>query len=189
MHTPNKGLTYMFKISSVLITCFYKSVPFPPFPSRFPFPLFPSLVPFQKQSVVFVTYTSPLLSKSVHSLPSSSLPTVPFPLSLLTIIFPSLFPIDDHVPTLLSYFRLCSHSLSLFLIMPWHSLSWCPYVTFARLLWMQFLCIKCLSVRTGQLLLCTKLYSESATLFSAGVPSWNNECSRPLKNGCSSPPK
>jgi hypothetical protein len=70
----------------------------------------------------------------------------------LTITFPSLFPIDDHVPALVSYFRLCSHSLSLFLIMPWHSLSWCPYVTFARLLEMQFLCSKCLSVRTGQLL-------------------------------------
>ena len=70
----------------------------------FSFPLFPSLVPYKKQSVVFVTYTSPLLSKSVHSLPSSSLPPVPFPLSLLTIMSLSFFPIDDHVPTLLSYF-------------------------------------------------------------------------------------
>ena len=84
----------------------------------FPFPLFPSLVPYQKQSVVFVTHTSPLLSKSVHSLPSSSLPTVPFPFSLLTIMSLPSFPIDDHVPTLLSYFRLCSLFLSLFLIMP-----------------------------------------------------------------------
>ena len=84
----------------------------------FPFPLFPSLVPYQKQSVVFVTHTSPLLSKSVHSLPSSSLPTVPFPFSLLTIMSLPSFPIDDHVPTLLSYFRLCSLFLSLFLSMP-----------------------------------------------------------------------
>ena len=152
MHTPNKGLSTCLRSVLCLLHVSYKSVPFPLFPSRFPFPLFPSLVPFQKQSVVFVTYTSPLLSKSVHSLPSPSLPPAPFPLSLLTIISLPSFPIDDHVPTLLPYFRLCSHSLSLFLIMPWHSLSWCPYVTFARLLEMQFLCSKCLSVRTGQLL-------------------------------------
>ena len=107
MHTPNKGLTYMFKISSVLITCSYKSVPFPPFPSRFPFPLFPSLVPYQKQSVVFVTYTSPLLSKSVRSLPSSSLPTVPFPPSLLTIMLPLPFPIFDYALTLSVLMSLC----------------------------------------------------------------------------------
>ncbi len=37
--------------------------------------------------MVFVTYISPLLSKSVHSLPSSSLLHIPFPLSLLTIMF------------------------------------------------------------------------------------------------------
>ena len=61
----------------------------------FPFPIFPSLVPYPKQSVVFVTHMSPLLSKSVHSLPSSSLPTVPCPLSLLTIMSPPSFPIFD----------------------------------------------------------------------------------------------
>ena len=76
------------------------SVPFPLFPSRF----FPSLVPYQKQSVVFVTHTSPLLSKSVHSLPSSSLPPVPFPLSLLTIMFPPSFPIFDYAPSPFPYF-------------------------------------------------------------------------------------
>ena len=64
------------------------SVPFPLFPSRF----FPSLVPFQKQSVVFVTHTSPLLSKSMHSLPSSS-PHCSLP----------SFPIDDYVPALFPY--------------------------------------------------------------------------------------
>ena len=64
------------------------NVPFPLFPARF----FSSLVPCQKQSVVLVTHPSPLLSKSVHSLPSSSLPPVPCPLSLLTIMFPALFP-------------------------------------------------------------------------------------------------
>ena len=89
------------------------NVPFPLFPARF----FPSLVPCQKQSVVLVTHPSPLLSKSVHSLPSSSLPTVPCPFSLLTIMSPPSFPIDDYVPALFPYFRLCSFSLSLFSIM------------------------------------------------------------------------
>ena len=68
------------------------SVPFPPFPSRFSLLAFPSLVPCQKQSVVFVTHTSPLLSKSVHFLPSSS----------SHCSLPS-FPIDDYVPALFPY--------------------------------------------------------------------------------------
>ena len=89
------------------------NVPFPLFPARF----FPSLVPCQKQSVVLVTHPSPLLSKSVHSLPSSSLPPVPRPLSLLTIMFLPSFPLDDYVPALFPYFRLCSFPLSLFSIM------------------------------------------------------------------------
>ena len=83
-------------------------VPFPLFPARF----FPSLVPCQKQSVVLVTHPSPLLSKSVHSLPSSSLPPVPCPLSLLTIMSPPSFPIYDYVPAPFPYFRLCSFPLS-----------------------------------------------------------------------------
>ena len=68
------------------------SVPFPLFPSLCSLPVFPSLVPFQKQSVVFVTHTSPLLSKSMHSLPSSS-PHCSLP----------SFPIDDYVPALFPY--------------------------------------------------------------------------------------
>jgi hypothetical protein len=113
MHTSNQGLIHT--LSSVLcILCvpYYEcSLP------SVPFPLFPSLVPYQKQSVAFVTHTSPLLSKSVHSLPSSSLHIVPCPLSLLTIMSPPSFPIDDYVPALFPYFRLCSFSLSLFWIM------------------------------------------------------------------------
>ena len=113
MHTSNQGLIHT--LSSVLcILCvpYYEcSLP------SVPFPLFPFLVPYQKQSVAFVTHTSPLLSKSVHSLPSSSLPPVPCPLSLLTIMSPPSFPIDDYVPALFPYFRLCSFSLSLFSIM------------------------------------------------------------------------
>ena len=111
MHTPNKGLSTCLRSVLCLLHVSYKSVPFPPFPSRFPFPLFPSLVPFQKQSMVFVTYMSPLLSKSVHSLPSSSLLHVPFPLSLLTIMFPLSFPIFDYAPTPFPYFWLCPDTL------------------------------------------------------------------------------
>ena len=88
MHTPSQGLTYTFKISAVLIICSLCECSLP----SVPFPLFPSLVPYQKQSVVFVTHTSPLLSKSVHSLPS-----FPSHCSL-----PS-FPIDDYVPALFPY--------------------------------------------------------------------------------------
>ena len=138
----------MFKFSAVLIICSIRVFPSLCSLPSIPFPLFPSLVPYQKQSVVFVTYTSPLLSKPVHSLPSSSLPAVPFPLSLLTIMFPPSFPIFDYAPFSFPYFWLCPDTLC----------PWCPYVTFARLLGMQFLCSKCLSVRTGQLLFVHKNY-------------------------------
>ena len=41
------------------------------------------------------------------------------------------------------------------------------------------------------IIICAQNYNlKSATLLGAGVPPWNNECSRPLKNECSSsPPK
>ncbi len=114
MHTSNQGFMHTFE----LVQCIFVYVPYhkcslpiislpaSPFPS-FPFPLFPSLIPCQKQSVALVTHPSPLHSKSVQSLPSSSPPTVPCPLSLFSIMFPALFP----------YFRLCSCPLSLFSIM------------------------------------------------------------------------
>ena len=66
----------------------------------------------------------------------------PCPLSLLMIMFPPSFPIFDYAPSPFPYFWLCPDTLC----------PWCPYVTFARLLEMQFLCSKCLSERTGQLL-------------------------------------
>ncbi len=160
MHTPNQGLTYTFKFSAVLIICSLYECSLP----SVPFPPFPSLVPYQKQSVVFVTHTSLLLSKSVHSLPSS-LPTVPCPLSLLTIMSPPSFPIDDYVPALFSYFWLCSLSLSLFLIMPWHSLSSMSLCYFCKIVGNAILCSKCLSERTGQLLFVHKTIFLSATLF------------------------
>ena len=180
MHTPNQGLTWMFKFSAVLIICSIRVFPSLCSLPSIPFPLFPSLVPYQKQPVVFVTHMSPLLSNSVHSLPSSSLPTVPCPLSLLTIMFPPSFPIFDYAPSPSPYFWLCPGTLC----------PWCPYVTFAKLLEMQFDAVSAWVNGPDNYYLCTKLYSKSATLLSAGVPLWNNECSRPLKNGCSSsPPK
>ncbi len=134
-----------------------------------PFPLFPSLVPYQKQSVAFVTHTSPLLSKSVHSLPSSSLPNVP-----------ALFP----------YFQLCSFSLSLFSIMPWHSQSLMSLCYFYKIVESAILCSKYLSERTGQLLFMHRIMFHISTLFlvqksplermGARAPL-NNECSSPLK--------
>ncbi len=93
MHTPNQGLIYTFEFSAVLIICSLYECSLP----SVPFPPFPSLVPYQKQSVVFVTHTSPLLSKSVHSLPSSP-PTVPCPLFLFSIMLP--LPIFDYALTL-----------------------------------------------------------------------------------------
>ena len=156
MHTPSQGLIYTFKFSAVLIICSLYECSLP----SIPFPLFPSLVPYQKQSVVFVTHTSPLLSKSVHSLPSSSLPTVPCPLSLLTIMSPPSFPIDDYVPALFSYFRLCSPSLSLFLIMPWHSLSLMSLCYFYKIVESAIYVLSIWVSRPDNYYLCTKLCSK-----------------------------
>ena len=40
------------------------------------------------------------------------------------------------------------------------------------------------------IIICAQNYNlKSATLLSAGVPPWNSECSRPLKNECSSSPQ
>ena len=152
MHTPNQGLTYTFKFSAVLIICsLYEcslpSVPFPLFPSRFPFPRsLPEAI-----SGVCDSHESPPLQ--IYAFPSLLLlplfPALfpywrlcPCPLSLLMIMFPPSFPIFDYAPFSSPYFWLCPDTLC----------PWCPYVTFARLLEMQFLCSKCLSERTGQLL-------------------------------------
>ena len=110
MHTSNQ--VSCIRLSSVLCILYvpYYECSLPSVPC----PFFPSLVPCQKQSVVLVTHPSPLLSKSVHSLPSSSLPPVPCPLSLFSIMSPPSFPIDNYVPALFPYFQSCSwRSLSL----------------------------------------------------------------------------
>ncbi len=67
------------------------------FPSHCSLPAFPFP---RSLPVALVTHPSPLLSKSVHSLPSSSLPPVPCPLSLFSIMFLPSFPIVDYVPAL-----------------------------------------------------------------------------------------
>jgi len=153
MHTSNQGLIHT--LSSVLcILCvpYYEcSLP------SVPFPLFPSLVPYQKQSVAFVTHTSPLLSKSVHSLPSSSLPTVPCPLSLLTIMFLLPFPIFDYVPSPLPYFWLCS----------WWSLSLMSLCYFYKIVESAIYVLSIWVSGPDNYYLCTKLCSKLPHYFSA----------------------
>ena len=120
----------------------------PAFPSRFSLPSFPSRssqwclwliqVPFfPSLCIPFPPLPFPLFLSLFPCWRSCSLPCSP-----LTIMFPPSFPIFDYAPTPFPYFWLCPDTLC----------PWCPYVTFARLLEMQFLCSKCLSVRTGQLL-------------------------------------
>ena len=72
----------------------------------FPCPLFPTLVPCQKQSVAPDSPESPPLLSLCVSFPSFSLPTVPFPLSLFSIMSLPSFTIFDYVPALFPYFRL-----------------------------------------------------------------------------------
>ncbi len=59
----------------------------------FPSPLFPIHIPCQKQSVASDSRESPPLLRLCVSLPSSSLPTVPYPLSLFR-----LFPCPPFIP-------------------------------------------------------------------------------------------
>ncbi len=130
-----------------------------------------------------------------------SLPAFPFPRSLPEAVsgvcdshespplqacaFPSLllpshcslpsFPIDDCVPALFPYWRLCSRPLSylwlcsfflsLFLIMPWHSLSLMSLCYFYKIVESAIFCSKYLSERTGQLLFMHKTMFQIATLF------------------------
>jgi hypothetical protein len=169
--------------------CSLPSVPFPLFPSRFSLPSFPTR---SSQWCLWLT--------QVPFFPSLCIPFPPLPFPL----FPSLFP----------YWRLCSRPPFLFSIMLPFSFPifdyaltlcpWCPYVTFARLLEMQFLCSKCLSVRTGQLLFVHKtifwkchinlvqecpleIMSARALLKMGARALLNNECSSPQKDGCSCP--
>ena len=152
MHTLNQGLTYMFKFSAVLIICSLLWV----FPSLCSLPAFP-----------FPRSLPEAGSGICDSHESPPLQTCAFPSLLLPshCSLPS-FPIDDYVPALFSYFRLCSLSLSLFLIMPWHSLSLMSLCYFCKTVGNAILCSKYLSERTGQLLFMHKAMFQNATLFS-----------------------
>jgi hypothetical protein len=176
MHTPNQGLIYTFKFSAVLIICSLLWV-FPSLCSLPAFP-FPRSLP-EAVSGVCDSHESPPLQ--VCAFPSLLLPS--------HCSLPS-FPIDDYVPALLSYFRLCSLSLSLFLIMPWHSLSLMSLCYFYKIVESAILCSKYLSERTGQLLFMHKNYvlkchiilvQRSPLEIMSARALLNNECSSPLK--------
>ncbi len=161
------------------------SVPFPLFPSCFSLPSFPTR---SSQWCLWLTRVPSSPSLCIPFPPP--LPTVPCPLSLLTIMSPPSFPIDDYVPALFSYFRLCSLSLSIFLIMPWHSLSLMSLCYFCKIVGNAILCSKCLSERTGQLLVMHKNYilkchiilvQESPLEIMSARALLNNECSSPPK--------
>jgi len=151
MHTPSQGLIYTFKFSAVLIICSLSWV----FPSLCSLPAFP-----------FPRSLPEAISGVCDSHESPPLQFCAFP----SLLFPShcslpSFPIDDYVPALFSYFRLCSLSLSLFLIMPWHSLSLMSLCYFCKIVGNAILCSKYLSERTGQLLFMHKAVFQIATLF------------------------
>jgi hypothetical protein len=103
MHTSNQGLIHTFKFSAVLIICSLLWV-FPSLCSLPAFP-FPRSLP---EAVIGVcdSHESPPLQ--VCAFPSLLLPS--------HCSLPS-FPIDDYVPALFPYWRLCSRPLSLLPIM------------------------------------------------------------------------
>ena len=135
------------------------SVPFPLFPSRFSLPSFPTR---SSQWCLWLTRVPSSPSLCIPFPPP--LPTIPCPLSLLTIMFPPSFPIFDYAPFSFSfpYFWVCPDTLC----------PWCPYVTFARLLEMQFHAVSAWVNGPDNYYLCTKLYSKVPDYFSAGEPSW-----------------
>ncbi len=72
------------------------------FPAHFSLPSFPAR---SSQWQLWLTRV-PSTAEFVCSLPSFSLPTVPRPLSLFSIMSLPSFPIFDYVPALFPYFRL-----------------------------------------------------------------------------------
>ncbi len=147
------------------------SVPFPLFPSRFSLPSFPTR---SSQWRLWLTRvpSSPSLCIPFPPPPFPLFPALfPYwrlcsrPLSLLTIMFPPSFPIEDYVPSPFPYFRLCSFSLSLFLIMPWHSQSLMSLCYFYKIVESAILCSKYLSEQTGQLLFMHRIMFHISTLF------------------------
>jgi hypothetical protein len=130
--------------------------PFPLFPAHFSLPLFPAR---SSQWRLWLT-RDPSTAEFVCSLPSFSLPTVPCPLSLFSIMSLPSFPIFDYVPALFPYFWLCPCPLSLFSIIslaifcPWWS-----YVTCTNC-YKDNLCMKCLSEQNSQIISYAQIVSH-----------------------------
>ncbi len=151
MHTSNPDLIHTFKFSAVLIICSLLWV----FPSLYSLPAFP-----------FPRSLSEAVSGVCDSHESPPLQICAFPSLLLPshCSLPS-FPIDDYVPSPFPHFRLCSFSLSLFLIMPWHSLSLMSLCYFYKIVESAILCSKYLSEQNGQLLFMHRIMFHISTLF------------------------
>ena len=151
MHTSNQGFVHTSKFSAVYIICSLLWM----FPSHCSLPAFP-----------FPRSLPEAVSGVCDSHESSPLQVCAFP-SLLLPSHCSLppFPIDDYVPALFPYWRLCSRPLSLFSIM-FLAIS-VPDVLMLLLqdCWKCNLCIKYLSKQTGQLLSMHKIMFQISTLF------------------------
>jgi hypothetical protein len=174
---------------------FHTSVPFPLFPSLYSLPAFP----FPRSLPEAVSGVCDL-----HKSPSFQACAFP------SLLFPSRcslpsFPIDDYVPALLSYFRLCSPFLSLFLIMPWHSVLDVLMLLLQDCWKCNFCAVSAWVYGPDNYYLCTKLYSKvphysvqecpleimsARALLKMGARALlENECSSPQNNGCSCPHK
>ena len=174
------------------------SVPFPPFPSRFSLPASP-----------FPRSRPEAVSGVCDSHESPPLQVCAFP----SLLFPSYcslpsFPIDDYVPALFPYWRLCSRPLFLFSIMLPLPLPIFDYALTLSVLDVLMLllqdCWKCNFCAVSAWVngpdnyyLCTKLIlkchiilvQESPLEIMSARALLNNECSSPQKDGCSSPQK
>ena len=141
------------------------------FPSLCPLPVFP-----------FPRSLPEAISGVCDSHESPPLQIYAFPSLLLSPLFPALFP----------YWWLCSRPLSLFSIMlplPFPIFDYALTLSVLDVLMLLLQdCWKCNFCAVSAWVngpdnyyLCTKLYSKVPHYFSAGEPSWNNECSRPPK--------
>jgi hypothetical protein len=153
------------------------NVPFPLFPSRFSLPSFPTR---SSQWRLWLTRvpSSPSLCIPFPPPPFPLFPALfpywrlcPRPLSLLTIMFPPSFPIFDYAPSPFPYFWLC----------PDTPCPWCPYVTFTRLLKVQFYVLSIWVSRPDNYYLCTELCSIFSHYFQCRRALFKNGCSSPLK--------
>ncbi len=142
------------------------SVPFPLFPSRFSLPSFPIR---SSQWRLWLTRvpSSPSLCIPFPPPPFPLFPALfpywrlcPRPLSLMTIMFPSSFPIFDYVPAPFPIFNCVPSPFPYFRLCPDTLCPWCPYVTFTRLLKVQFYVVSTWVNGPDNYYLCTKLCSK-----------------------------